>query len=362
MIMAEHNKFQNFYALIMSGGRGERFWPLSTEEKPKPFLPLFNGKSLIQLTVERISKLFPLRSIFLILATEHYPVALQQLKNIPENNFIVEPCSKDTAPCAAYASLYISKMHPDATIIVFPSDHYVRNEKEFARCVRNSYTIVQKNDGIITFGIKPTRPDTNYGYIEAGKKISLSKNNYYYEVSEFKEKPDEHHARLYVKKSNFYWNGGIFVWKTATLMKLINQHEPLMYTILQEINNHFGSTTFTTFLEKKYHEFKSSSIDYCIMEKTKPIYMVPATFIWDDIGTWSSLFRILPGDNNKNIYLGKVTSFETEDCLIYPDDAHILSIGIKDIIAIKHNNNILLIHKDYAHKLKQYLKESKKKC
>ena len=142
--MAELNKSHNFYALIMSGGRGERFWPLSTELKPKPFLPLFHGKSLIQLTVERIHRFFPLSSIFLILAKEHYPIALQQLSSIPEKNFIVEPCGKDTAPCAAYATLYISKMHPDPTIIIFPSDHHIEDEKKFIRCIQNSFLLEQK--------------------------------------------------------------------------------------------------------------------------------------------------------------------------------------------------------------------------
>ncbi|OGF59937.1 MAG: hypothetical protein A2Y62_07740 [Candidatus Fischerbacteria bacterium RBG_13_37_8] len=357
--MADHKLSSSCFALIMSGGRGERFWPLSTPEKPKPFLKLFNGKSLIQLTIARLKKIFPAESIFLILSKEHYAIACKQIKDIPRNNFIVEPCGRDTAPCATYASFIISKSHPDPDIIVFPSDHYIQNDNEFFLCIQSAFSIASRKKAIITFGIQPARPDTNYGYIEIGEKITTTYDKDYYEVKCFKEKPDAQLALHYLAKGNHYWNSGIFVWKYSTLKHFIHLHAPEINTVLNSLEDKWGSKNYNNFLEKKYLEFPSISIDYGIMEKAKPIFMIPATFKWDDIGTWSSLFRIYEGDANHNITFGKADIHDSQNCIFFCEKARIIALGLKDLIFVKHKNNILVSHKDHVQELKKYLKHKK---
>lgn len=356
MIMEEYKLDSSCFALIMTGGRGERFWPLSTPDKPKPFLKLFDGKSLLQLTVERLKKLFDPKCIFLILSKKHYPIASNQLKEIPKSNFIIEPIGKDTAPCACYASLYISKIYPKPKIFVFPSDHYILDETEFTRCIHISYLVLKKRNAIITFGIKPIRPDNNYGYIEIDDKI-YENNYYYYRVKKFKEKPPIEIAKQYIADGNHFWNAGIFAWNYHTLMNSIALHAPDIKLILDEINKNWERKNFQSYLNKIYYEFPSISIDYAVMEKTKPIYMIPTNFKWDDIGTWASLERILPTDQNNNIILGNVNLFDTFNSIIYNKKTKLLLLGVKNIIFIKHKNNILLADKKYANELKNYLKK-----
>mgnify|MGYP005839883585 CR=1 FL=1 len=360
MIMEEYKLDSSCFALIMTGGRGERFWPLSTPDKPKPFLKLFDGKSLIQLTVERLQKLFDNKSIFLVLSKEHYPIASKQLKNIPKSNFIIEPIGKDTAPCASYASLYISKIYPNPNIFVFPSDHYIQDEIAFMRCMYISYLILKNKNAIITFGIKPIRPDNNYGYIEIDNKI-YENDYYYYQVKKFKEKPSIEIAKQYIADGNHFWNAGIFAWNYNTLMNSIALYTPDIHCILDEINKNWGKKDFQSFLEKIYYEFPSISVDYAIMEKTKPIYMIPTYFKWDDIGTWASLERIFLPDQYNNIIFGTVNLFDTSNSIIYNKKTNLLVLGVKNIIFINYKNNILLADKKYANELKNYLKKCSNK-
>jgi mannose-1-phosphate guanylyltransferase len=264
--------------------------------------------------------------------------------------------AKDTAPCASYASLYISKIHPNPNIIIFPSDHYIKNEKEFIKCIKIAFSIIKNEKAIITFGIKPSRPDINYGYIEIGEKIT--KNNYqYFQVIKFKEKPSLEIAKEYLAYGNHFWNSGIFVWSFDTLINSLNIHAPKIAFVLDQINKNWNQKNFKRYLKKIYNEFPSISIDYAIMEKTKPIYMIPATFDWDDIGTWASLERILNADENNNIIFGTPYLFDTENSIIYPEKSNVIALGLKNIIFIKHKNNILIADKKYASELKNHIKK-----
>lgn len=359
--MEEYNKFNSYYAIIMSGGRGERFWPLSTPSKPKPFLELFNKKSLFQLTYQRISKFFPKEHIFIILSQEHLKIAMEQIPEVPENNFIIEPIGRDTTAACCYSSFYVSKKYHNPTIIIFPSDHYIENDDEFYKCLVDSLELLNSKSSIVIFGIKPTRPDTNYGYIEVGEKFSLSDKRIFFSVKQFKEKPNKELAELYFKKENYYWNSGIFCWNYNNLMKLIKIHQPKVYEIIQQIDAYWEKKDYASFLEKIYIEFPSISIDYALLEKVSPLYMIPATFQWDDIGNWSSLQKMLIKDDNSNVVIGKAKLFETKNCFFSGEDLNILAIGLENIIFIKHKDDLLILNKDYEDKLKSYLKKIKDK-
>ncbi len=360
--MEEFNKFKSYYAIIMSGGRGERFWPLSTPQKPKPFLQLFNKKSLFQLTYERINKFFQKENIFIILSADNLEIAKKQLKNVPEKNFIIEPIGRDTTAACCYASYYISKIYQNPDIIIFPSDHYIQNDKEFYNCLDISAKIIKLKDSIVTFGIKPTRADTNYGYIEVDeKKLSAENDGAFFAVKKFKEKPNKELAEDYLRKGNYYWNSGIFAWRYGTLLKLIKLHLPKVYEILMEIDAQWGKEDYSIFLEKKYLEFPSLSIDYSLLEKASSIYMIPATFQWDDIGNWSALQRMLKKDSDGNTIFGKAKFYESKECFISCEGMNVLAIGLDNIICVKHKNNLLILNRKYENKLKHYLKLTKEK-
>jgi len=358
--MVEYNKFKSYYAVIMSGGRGERFWPLSTPKKPKPFLQLFDKKSLLQLTYERINKFFYKENIFLILSAEHLEVAKKQLKDVPEENFIIEPVGRDTTAACCYASYYISKIYQNPDVIIFPSDHYIQKDKEFYYCLDISAEILKSKDSIVIFGIKPTRADINYGYIEVDEnKLSDTKKGVFFAVKKFKEKPNRELAEDYLQKGNYYWNSGIFAWRYGTLLKLIKLHLPKVYEILMEIDAQWGKKNYSKFLENKYLEFPSLSIDYSLLEKASSIYMIPATFQWDDIGNWSALQRMLKKDSKGNTIFGKAKFYESKKCFISCEGMNVLAIGLENIICVKHRNNLLILNRRYENKLKQYLKLAK---
>ncbi|MBU3188449.1 mannose-1-phosphate guanylyltransferase [Clostridium bowmanii] len=333
-------------ALIMAGGKGTRFWPLSTDEKPKQFVKLLGEKTMIQMTINRIKDIIPEERIFVVTALDYVDLVKQQLPELPARNIIVEPVGKNTAPCIALSAFYIEKFYKDSTMVVLPSDHLIINEEKFRQTIKNAYDFIQDNEeAVVTLGMKPNRPETGYGYIKAVKngqhKIG---NEVICKVDGFVEKPDLEKARTYVEDGNYLWNGGMFIWKAKTILSLTKRYLKNTYEILKEIAISLKED-YEYKLTENYCKISSVSVDYAIMENAKEIYVIPCDFGWDDIGSWNAIERYRKKDEHNNVFLGNVKNIEGYNNLILAMDKPIITVGLDDIFAVETDDFILLCKK-----------------
>lgn len=338
------------YAVIMAGGRGERFWPLSTGETPKPFLPLLGEKSLIQMTVERISPLIPLQRILVVLGKEHLKIGREQLPGLPQQNFLVEPEGKDTAPCIGFASLQLEKLNPEAIMAVIPSDHYIPDQDKYLHSLSAAFRLLTTRDELITLGIKPNRPETGYGYLQASIQTDLLDNVPFLKVQRFIEKPALQRAKRYIRRRDYYWNSGIFVWRNRTIQALLNKYLPEVWQGLSRISERF---TNKKFVSKVFRKFPRISIDYGVLEKAKNILLIPAEFRWDDVGTWAALERVHPLDKDGNAVIGRHEGMETKNCIIHSHDHLVATIGVSDLVIVQVNGRLLICPKDKSQSVKE---------
>lgn len=348
---------EHVYVVIMAGGKGERFWPLSTPEEPKPFIKILGSETLIQQTVHRVLPLVSVEQILVILGKEHFALAREQLPQLPEQNFIVEPMGRDTAPCIGLASLQLEKRDPESIMIVIPADHYIPDQDKFLSTLTLAVEAARPGSCIVTLGIKPTRPETGYGYMLVGnQKITLQGRDVF-EVQKFVEKPDFATAAKYVEEGSYYWNSGIFIWKNTTLQNLLSRYMPALWQGLDRIKSSLGSPEEEEVLRREFTQFERISIDYGILEKAPQVLMIPADFRWDDVGTWKALDRVLPLDENGNIVVGNHRGVETKGCIIYAKDIFISTFGISDLVIVSSQGKVLICHKDLAPDLKKLLQQ-----
>jgi mannose-1-phosphate guanylyltransferase len=341
------------YAVVMAGGRGERFWPLSTGKTPKPFLPILGGKTMIQLTVERIKPLIPFERILVVVGKEHLKAAQEQLPELPEENFLVEPIGKDTAPCIGFASLHIERRDPDGIMVVMASDHHIPDQEKFLSSLSAAIQLLSTRDNLITLGIKPVRPETGYGYIEAKERMAMVDTIPFFKVKRFVEKPDLDRAKKYVKRKDFFWNSGIFVWRNKTIQDLLKNHLPELWQGLSRIREHLDSDRVVS---KEFKLFPRISIDYGVLEKAKDILVIPAEFRWDDVGTWVALDRVYQLDKNGNAVIGKHVSIDTRNCVIHSQDHFIATIGLSNLVIVQANGKLLICSKERGQDVKELLK------
>lgn len=341
------------YAVIMAGGRGERFWPLSGNTLPKPFLPLLKEETMIQETVKRIKHLVPEERIIIVLSQDHLSTARQQLPEISVENFVLEPFGRDTAACIGLASLYIGKRDSDASMVVVAADHLITDRDAFFKTVTGSLKFLASSDYIITIGIKPTRPETGYGYIELGERLECIDKETFYHAKRFIEKPSLSVAARYLKEDRYYWNSGMFIWKNSTIQKSLSSHMPELWDGLMRINEHLGNKEEEEVIRREFSRFERVSIDYGVLEKSSQVVVVPADFRWDDVGTWTALERIYNLDESGNVVVGKHVGKDTRDCVIFSQDQLIATLGVKDLVIIQAKGKILVCHKEKA----PYLKE-----
>ncbi len=333
-------------ALIMAGGKGERFWPLSTEEKPKQFLKLLGEDTMIQMTVKRLEKLIPIERIFIVTGERYVGLVKKQLPMLPERNIIIEPIGKNTAPCIALSAFMIKKYYDNATIAVLPSDHLIKDEEEFRNVIATADCFVKENDNaIVTLGMKPCRPETGYGYIKASKSISIVNGLKIKEVDMFVEKPNHEKAEQYLRDSSFLWNGGMFVWKADTILELTKLHLRNTYNILKEIAES-GKDKFEEKLKCNYKMVDNESIDYAIMEKAKNIYVIPSEFGWDDVGTWYSVERYRDKDENNNVCIGNIININSKNNIIVGNNKPLIISGLEDIFVVESDDVILIGKKE----------------
>lgn len=338
-------------ALIMAGGKGERFWPLSTDENPKQFLNLLGDKTMIQMTVDRIEKLIPIERIFIVTGRIYVDIVKKQLPDLPERNIIVEPVGRNTAPCIGLSAFIIEKYYKNSNIVVLPSDHLIENEEKFLDIIKSGDEFIfNKPEAIITIGMKPDRPETGYGYIEYSDKITYINENQIAEVKQFVEKPDLETAKYYVNKGTFLWNGGMFIWKTTNILKLTKQYLNKTYQILSEIA--IAEEDFNDILEQKYCQLDSISVDYGIMEKAENIYVMPSDFGWDDVGTWHSVERIREKDNNENVCTGEIKLIDSRNNIIIGRDKPIIIAGLDNIFVVESDELIFIASKQVIDNIK----------
>lgn len=345
------------YGLIMAGGVGSRFWPLSTAENPKQFLDVLGiGKSLLRLTFERLQKFIPTENIYILTNSSYQSLVLEQLSELSPEQVLCEPQRKNTAPCIAYAAAKIAAIDPEATLLVSPSDHLIVNEARFEQIIEIAWQAAQK-DQLVTLGIEPTRPDTGYGYIEFEKSEQTTKGSVC-EVQQFREKPNLETAEAFLSSGNFYWNAGIFVWKAATVLNALAQHQKDVYDIFSANPSVYGTPAEQSFLEEAFNACPDISIDFAIMEKAKNVSVVLADFDWSDLGTWGSLTSHLPKDGQKNSIIGKnVFTFDCSNCLInVPTDKTVMLDGLQDYIVVDTSDKLMVLKLSNEQELKAYLK------
>jgi mannose-1-phosphate guanylyltransferase len=351
----------NRYVIIMAGGVGSRFWPLSRREKPKQFLDIVGtGETLIQQTYRRFKKSCPEENIFVVTNTDHRDLVIDQLK-IDPSRILIEPFRRNTAPCLAYGTFRILKENPDALITVTPADHLIVKEDVFSDVIQCCYEFAEKNDALITLGIKPDRPETGYGYIQADQKKPVKGYSNLLKVKTFTEKPDIDLAKVFLESGDFYWNSGIFIWNIKAILKAIEKHLPDMYNVFDEGRELFGTKQEKSFIGKTYAECKNISIDYGIMEKADNVYVMGTDIGWSDLGTWSSLYEHSSVDKNKNsVIRGDVFSYGTHGNLFNITPGKIAVIqGLKDYIVVDSDNVLLIVKKEEEQNIKQYLEDVK---
>lgn len=343
-------------ALIMAGGKGERFWPLSTDDKPKQFLNLLGDETMIQMTVRRIKKLIPIERIFIVTGKRYVELVKEQLPSLPERNIIIEPVGKNTAPCIALSAFIIDKYYNDATIAVLPSDHLIENEDKFIDILNSSHKFIEEHtQAIVTIGMRPSRPETGYGYIEYTSNAAKIDDNEIRNVHRFVEKPNLETAKQYIKNGNFLWNGGMFIWKTKTILELTEKYLIKTYDILSEIA--VAKDDFDFVLDEKYPQVESVSVDYGIMEKADNIYVIPSDFGWDDVGTWNSVERVRDKDICNNVCTGKTTAINSHSNIIFASNKPIVVAGLDNIFIVESDELILVASKEAIDDIKNIKNE-----
>jgi mannose-1-phosphate guanylyltransferase len=353
----------NRYVLIMAGGVGSRFWPLSRLEKPKQFLDILGrGETLIQQTFRRFKSICPEKNIFVVTSADHKDLVIEQLGIAPDR-VLAEPLRRNTAPCIAYGTFRIKSENPDAVIAVTPSDHLILKEEEFTEVMGRAYEFAGKNQALLTLGIKPDRPETGYGYIQANEKKRVEGFEKLLKVKTFTEKPDIELAKVFLESGDFYWNSGIFIWNINSIMEAMEKHLPDIFSVFDDGKGVFGTSKEENFIAQTYASCGSISIDYGIMEKADNVYVMCTDVGWSDLGTWSSLYEHTSVDKNGNaIVSGTVFSYENSGNIINISEGKVAVIqGLKDYIVVNTDDVLLIVKKEEEQNIKQYLDAVKKK-
>ncbi|MCL2072588.1 MAG: mannose-1-phosphate guanylyltransferase [Marinilabiliaceae bacterium] len=353
----EHPKrFENTFCVIMAGGVGSRFWPLSRASFPKQFLDILGtGKSLLRQTFERFLTICPIENYYVVTSLEYVDIVLEQLPELQPSQVLSEPFRRNTAPCIAFTNTYIRNKNNNANIIVTPSDHLITNEVEFVKNLKKSLDFVENNEALLTLGIKPNRPETGYGYIQLGASDENLEGNIS-KVKTFTEKPSVDIAKVFYESGDFYWNSGIFVWALNTIDTAFENILPEVFYLFKNIENKIGTREEEDAVFKAYTECSSISIDYGIMERASNVYVQTVNFGWSDLGTWSSLHECSLIDNNGNaIISGKTLLYDTSRSIINIEPQKIAVIkGLNDFIVVDSKDALLICPKNHEQCIKQF--------
>lgn len=348
-------------AVIMAGGRGERFWPQSRSSMPKQFLSLTSdGKTMIQLTVERLKGLVEPEDIYIATNGMYKEIVKEQLPTVPEKNILFEPAPKNTAPCIAFAAAVIAARHQDAVMIVLPSDHIITNTPLFVETFSAAAQVAQAGENLVTVGVAPTFPETGYGYIKMAAAVQQKGvEQKVYEVEKFVEKPDLETAKQYLLDGNYLWNSGMFTWKVSSFYKNLEEFLPGVHAMAKNIEKAVDTDSFTQTVKTEFEKCEPVSVDYGIMEKAPRVYTVPASFGWDDVGSWLSLERINPQDAQGNVVKGNVLLTNASNNIFVTDEKLIAAVGLQNTIVVNTENAVLVCAKENAQDVKKIVEQLK---
>lgn len=347
-------------AIIMAGGKGERFWPKSRKNMPKQFLSLTDdGKTLIQLTVERLKNLVDIEDTFIVTNKDYKDLVLNQIPDIPEENILLEPVARNTAPCIGLAAMHVKKKYGDATMIVLPSDHLIKYNEFYIDTLKVAIEEAKEDSNLITIGIMPSYPETGYGYINFERNFDNSRGNNVYKVNSFVEKPDLDTAKEYLASGRYLWNSGMFVWKASSILLNIRELLPNVYEGLEKIYEAINENNSEIVLKEEFENMQSESIDYGIMERASNIYTIPGSFGWDDVGSWLAVERINKTNEDGNVIKGNVITIDTKKSIIQAQDKLIATVGIKNVIIINTDDVLLIANKEDAHNIKKVIENLK---
>ncbi len=348
---------EHAHLVIMAGGIGSRFWPMSTPERPKQFVDVLGtGRTFIQMTVDRFKGLIPAENIWVITSQNYKDVVMEQLPEIPVRNVLLEPCRRNTAPCIAYAAWRIKSIDPKAVLVVSPSDHLVLDVPEFQRVVSSSLEFAFESDSIITLGMRPTRPETGYGYIQTDMSCPSARNKEIFRVDAFREKPNLATAEKYIKKPNMLWNAGIFVWSVSTIVNALRVYAPEINGIFERMLPIYGTDKEQATIDEEFPKCESISVDYAILEKSDEIYCFPADFGWSDLGTWGSLYENVDRDHSGNAVIGTgIRTYETRNCVIHcSDKRRVVVQGLDGYIVAEKDDALLICKLSEEQRIKQF--------
>ena len=343
---------ENNYVIIMAGGVGTRFWPFSRSTNPKQFHDVLGvGKTMIQQTVERFDGICPRENIYIVTSEDYYQLTKQQLPYLSDDQILLEPSRRNTGPCIAYACYKIATQNPDANIVVAPADHIMLKEEEFRNRIKIALHFSAKNDVLVTLGIKPTRPDTGYGYIQFTESEGDIKR-----VRTFTEKPNMEWAVKFVESGEFVWNAGIFIWNAQAIKKAFEDFLPEVAEAFEEIKGDFYTDKEAEALKKSYPRCKSISIDNGIMEKAENVFVVLSDIGWSDLGTWKSLYDVSDKDEDKNVLDGNIMLYDTQNCIIKtPQERLVVVNGLDGYIVAEYDNVLMICRKDDEQKVKEFV-------
>ena len=355
---------EHYYAVIMAGGVGTRFWPLSTTQHPKQFLDVLgNGETLLQQTYKRMLKVCPPENIFVVTSTSYRELVQEQLPSLQADNILCEPARKNTAPCIAYASYKIHKLDPEAITVVAPSDHLIKKEDTFVKAITSCFQKASREDSLITLGIKPTRPDTGYGYIQFIASDMDETDRRINKVKTFTEKPDHQMANFFLESGDFLWNSGIFIWSTKSIIKAMETHDPELAHLFREGWDLYNTPKEKDFIDRAYATCKNISIDYSVMEKAANVYVRSSIFGWSDLGTWGSLYTHIDKDENRNALVGKnIITYDCSNCIVQvPRDKLVVLQGLEDYIVVESDGVLMICKKQDEQQIRTFVHDVKVK-
>ncbi len=353
-------KNKNYYCIIMAGGIGVRFWPISKTATPKQFIDILgDGTTLIQKTYRRFAEICPEENIYVVTNAQYNELVKTQLPNIADEQIVLEPSRRNTAPCIAYANHKIKAKNKDAVIVIAPSDHIIMDEANFAEVISNGLSLVAKQDSLLTIGIRPSYPNTGYGYIQFDEEKPNKENSAIYHVKTFTEKPVREMAEQFIESGDFLWNAGIFMWSLNAIETAFNQYLPEVNDLFESGKGLYNTAEEAAFIQQVYGVCKNISIDYGIMEKAKNVLVYAANFGWSDLGTWGALYEIREKDENQNSIVGKrVKMYDTNNCIINAKPYKVTVLqGLDGYIVVDTDEVLLVCKKEEEQQIRQYVND-----
>lgn len=353
---------KNNYVIIMAGGIGSRFWPISRTAHPKQFIDILGtGKTLIQNTYDRFLKIVPKENIFIVTNEIYTPIVKEQLPDLHDHQILGEPVMRNTAPCIAYGCHKISQINPEANIVVAPSDHLILDTEGFVASIKKSLDAAAKNDCLITLGIKPSRPDTGYGYIQYN---THKLENDFFKVKTFTEKPNPELARTFIQSGDFLWNAGIFIWSAKNILTAFEAYLPEINDIFKDGQAVYNTDKEQSFIQTAYYQCTNISIDYGIMEKAENVYVLPSEFGWSDLGTWASIYELADKDEAGNALIPseKIITYDTSNCMVnMPHNKLVVLQGLHNFIIVEDNNTLMICPRDQEQNVKKVVADVKQR-